>query len=561
MKINMFNEGGLHETNPLGGIPLGQNSEGGMNMVEEGEGQMGDQIYSDRIVLSPETVQSVGLPQNFAGKTAAEILEKIDNKFSERNDKISQSTKKNLADRVFEAQEIEKSKMQEQLNQNLATNSQEMEDFSNEPVPQGMQGYLPQPEEMMGGLPVEQQDTRLQTGMQDTPYNFGGFLEKTGNIAGNISSVFGAVSPIIDGIGSLFMSNTLKKRANNDMKNKALSDMYSQTSDFKYGGKKNTYYSGNGDRKDKSNYEAELQRDYTVNLSDEFGPFPLKKYHLPNTMVGAEDLTQRPEENPFAKKNETTTNKSFNDAFLGKNYNFPNTFVGSEVQSFGPEQPIVKTPDEKTNDGGRNYNFQNTFLGRNYEGLLRLAPVATNMSQLLGMKRPGFERLNRMDNRFKPEYLDERSMINDLNAETNSVNNAISQSGASTGAMRNAMIGTNYNKMKALSDAAFKAKMQNIQTNQTGQEFNFRTDASNIQQANLENDINAKNQAAFENNRSRFISQLGTDIGNFGKEEAYKKIARNTLGYTWDGRYFINEKGDKKTASQMQQLIDSKINS
>ena len=46
------NNGGMHEQNPNGGVPIGQNA-----TVEEGESIMGDFVYSDR-VINPATGNS-----------------------------------------------------------------------------------------------------------------------------------------------------------------------------------------------------------------------------------------------------------------------------------------------------------------------------------------------------------------------------------------------------------------------------------------------------------------------------------------------------------------------
>jgi len=50
-----FKGGGTHEQNPLGGIPIGMNSQGQMNSVEEGESKYsfkdGDYVFSDRIKI------------------------------------------------------------------------------------------------------------------------------------------------------------------------------------------------------------------------------------------------------------------------------------------------------------------------------------------------------------------------------------------------------------------------------------------------------------------------------------------------------------------------------
>lgn len=54
-KINSFNTGGLHDQNPLGGIPLGIGGNGKMNTVEEGETSFelkrGKFVFSNRIKI------------------------------------------------------------------------------------------------------------------------------------------------------------------------------------------------------------------------------------------------------------------------------------------------------------------------------------------------------------------------------------------------------------------------------------------------------------------------------------------------------------------------------
>jgi hypothetical protein len=52
-QFNAFNTGGLHETNPLGGIPQGMGQNGQMNTVEQGEASYnfddGKYIFSNRL--------------------------------------------------------------------------------------------------------------------------------------------------------------------------------------------------------------------------------------------------------------------------------------------------------------------------------------------------------------------------------------------------------------------------------------------------------------------------------------------------------------------------------
>jgi hypothetical protein len=122
-------------------------------------------------------------------------------------------------------------------------------------------------------------------------------------------------------------------------------------------------------------------------------------------------------------------------------------------------------------------------------------------------------------------------------SEMNNQINAITQSGASQGAIRSSILGAGLNRAKALSTGMVDAKFKNIQTGQTKQQFDAGIDQFNVGQDNQEKDINARNKAAYLNNKSKFLSQIGTDAGNIGKEEIFKQIAENMTGYDWLGNY------------------------
>jgi len=143
--ITTYNEGGPHETNPNGGIPVGTSPQGQMNTVEQGEARMGDMIYSNRIPLSQEAVEAVGLPRKFIGKTPGQIMSLIDKTFKDRNDSPSQNTKKDIADKVAQAQEMIKAQQEA-----MQTQSQEVPDMMNGEIPQGMEEFV-QNQMMEGG--------------------------------------------------------------------------------------------------------------------------------------------------------------------------------------------------------------------------------------------------------------------------------------------------------------------------------------------------------------------------------------------------------------------------
>lgn len=99
--------GGTHEENPIGGVPIGTDSEGTMNTVEQGETILKDFVYSNRLTL-PKDIDlksEYNLPNALKGKTFAKASEIINNKFKEREDKVSLETKQVFLDRLASLQE------------------------------------------------------------------------------------------------------------------------------------------------------------------------------------------------------------------------------------------------------------------------------------------------------------------------------------------------------------------------------------------------------------------------------------------------------------------------
>ncbi len=197
------------------------------------------------------------------------------------------------------------------------------------------------------------------------------------------------------------------------------------------------------------------------------------------------------------------------------------------------------------------------YINKNAGNLARYAPIAANAYQLSQLKKPQGEKLSRLDNRYKPNYADMAQQQNIVNQELNNTNSAIQQSGASQGAVRNAMLASQLNKTKALSNAYMNAQQQNAAQDDRAQVFNLGIDQTNLQQSNIEKENDTRNIGNYDTQKSRLIGQLGNDVGNVGKEEVYKKIAKNSLGYTWDGKYWNKPDGTKSTDEEVKKEIDS----
>jgi hypothetical protein len=188
--LTTFDEGGKHSENPLGGIPQGQNAQGGMNLVEEGETKLNskDYIFSDTLKVDKDTVAEFNLPKTMIGKTFADASKKMNRPDSRRiNDSIEEKAKERDLNALMEAQEVFKEKevakkMEEIQSLNPGLFEQMQQAQMAQMQPQGQ----PSPEEMMmqqGQAPMDpnaqpQMDPAMMEQMamqqQGVPQQYGG---------------------------------------------------------------------------------------------------------------------------------------------------------------------------------------------------------------------------------------------------------------------------------------------------------------------------------------------------------------------------------------------------
>lgn len=465
--------------------PLGGVPMGQGNSVEQGETKQNNFIYSDRIVLNKDIIGQYGLPKSLTNKTVADATKIIDRKFKDRNDKISISTRDNMLSKIAEAQEAMKPQEVPQEQMFMGGELDTTEGVLPTEGAEGMNPYVSAGTKMLPSLLSGDKNQMITAGVE-TGFTAAG-TAIGGPVGGQIGSTIGkAVSPMIS---KMLNKNKEQKLA----REKSIIENSAFTNDFAYGG-----------------------------ILDEEDPYSdlINKYPNRNpTLAGynANTISLTPEQlietngysDPTLAPNPTTTN-------MGKN------------QSPYPKANLSKLGDT---------------LGQ----AARYAPIAMNAYQLSQLEKPAYERLNKLDARFKPEYVDERSLQNIAGNEYDNTVNAITQMGGGEGATRNAILGAGLNKTKALSDAYMNASGQNRQMNMSGQQFNLGVDQANLQQANQELDINDRNQAAYRNEKSKYLTGIGEEIGDVGKEEIYKKIAKNTTGYRYDGTYVKSPDGNVVT--------------
>jgi len=158
-----FDAGGLHEQNPLGGVPMGNG-----NSVEQGETEYTPEnyVFSDRILINKQLAGEFKIPEKFVGKSFSDYSKELDKKYSMRKgDRIDANSKKEEMKRLIEAQE--------------AFKRVEM------PQPQQPQHQMPDGSMMAGA-----------THPQGQPYAYGGNMDKMYANGGDL----GNTEPLLKGI-------------------------------------------------------------------------------------------------------------------------------------------------------------------------------------------------------------------------------------------------------------------------------------------------------------------------------------------------------------------------
>lgn len=106
--------GGTHEENPYEGVPMGTDTAGVPNLVEQGEVIFGNYVFSNRLFADGGLLESFNLPKSYDGYSFAAIAEKLGDESKERpNDPISKRGLLSSMSRLQQAQETVRQQTQE----------------------------------------------------------------------------------------------------------------------------------------------------------------------------------------------------------------------------------------------------------------------------------------------------------------------------------------------------------------------------------------------------------------------------------------------------------------
>lgn len=443
--------------------------------------------------MKDKIIKQFNLPSYIKGKTFAEASKLIEAKFKDREDTISNQTKKELLERLAQAQES----LKEPIENNPSN------DF------------------FLGGLTAG-------AGAAAGSAGGAGILGAMGGPLGIAATTLGP-GLLKMGIGAIG-NNKRKNEALEQEKNQDQLSFNNNMNDYKKGGYTNEY-SGVGN----------VWSGFMDSLN----------FKIPNITGTSDDI-----------HNPTYTNVStINPKEVQKKIPSINKEV-TMPEAMGLEESALNSLSNFKMPANINLNQNKdktivdkslNWLGDNHSDILRYAPVAANALQLASIKKPGKETLDRLGNRYEKQYVDEAALLNSINNNFND-NYLVDSSGGSQSRYAANSRAAQLAKSKAISDAYMKASESNRNENRTAQQFNLGVDQFNIGQSNRENEINAQNMGAYNTEKSKLIGQIGTDIGNIGKEQKFKQMVKDS-GLCYDSRgAYICGSGERVSEDQIQSM-------
>ena len=496
--LTYIDNGDTHENNPYEGVPMGADSEGTPNLVEQGEVIFNDYVYSNRLQVPKAVRKKYKLRDNM---TFADAVKYLTKNYEERpNDSISRDTAMEVLADLANVQEAERANKEYNSDKNISAYGGKINRFDDG-------GYTKETDfnwNNLGETPLW--NNLLEHPNQSSPTIFNNTWMPTAiNPYKGVPNYYGYDKPFwmndkgeynkeyIDFINNVY---------NVDMFKKHLKDQFN-------------WYDNATEEQKKSPRYAAIQN--FIDTSPEW-------YENRNTI---DDWAISDNLFNTAKKlalDKNTGIMHVGDMFAqykrGKaNSLMPNGLFPNNLND------RIKTPDLIKNAGKEEPPL---YLGRSNEAL-RYAPAiglgAAVISDALGItnnpeyenaarieaasradyKPVGFERLG---NYLKYKPFDTDYLLNRMDADAAASRRAIAnQSAGNTGAAIAGLLASDYNTIGRLGEAKIAADKENFARRAQVEEFNRATNQYNSQGA-LQADI--ANQGAYANALSRRLTGLTT---------------------------------------------------
>lgn len=503
--INEFNEGGSHESNPLGGIPIGTNPETGQpQMVEEGETMLSvkgiDFIFSNNYKLSEQEAKDNALPVKMAGKSMSDASKVVSEMFKDRDDGVSNNTKNQFLTRLANIQESKKQLEAEKLQRTLQQNADlgYVDDMSVE-----------------GDLPQEDPNTQSQSGQ----FPMEQFAD--GGIIGGTTSGFGANG---GGAGSIDYAGAamgtiglIDQASGNTSTNTGVSMGTGAIAGASIG---TMIFPGIG-----TAIGAGVGA-----IAGAVGAGAAKKKEASASGKRAMSYNNRFRDvETFAKGG---VRKQISP-MTGTSAGYDNTGLTGAVAPTTLQAPTPQFSPTMWN------KMQLGTEGLNVDpsNAMRYAPVLSNLNQMRRLRQPEMAPPVIDQTKAIRRPIDEASLLTGINTSASTGLNAVNQTGASTGARRNAILASNLSRNQAVGSAMIQAQDANNQMNAQADALDARTREGNINRVVQADENYARDLGAYDTTKSQMQNTFANSIGAIGLENRYANTVSKLYGYDSKGNY------------------------
>ena len=195
-------------------------------------------------------------------------------------------------------------------------------------------------------------------------------------------------------------------------------------------------------------------------------------------------------------------------------------------------------------------SVDSTELSKLEKGLMtagNLAPSAMNLAQLAMLKKPKEYRGAKINSTYEKQMTDEGAMQNAQNVENAGQRNAMRSNSGSQSMLLSNLRGQGLNALKGQGAAYAQSVANNQQERKNENAFNAKKEATNVAFSRQDDEINARNEGAYDSTKSELMAGLATDVGKMSKEALMKKYPELMgMDYDWLGEFNKKQKKAKK---------------
>ena len=464
--LTFINEGGTHEQNPFGGVPVGVDQEGTPNLVEEGEIIWNDYVFSNRLKPTKKQLETVGFNPKYEGMTFAEVIEIVQQESAEIPlDKISTDTlNENLMYLMTMQEEIRMKKEAKKNKFDLGgptdSTAVAIRNLANQIAEEQYYKHL--------GYPNAEVGKRIQKEQKYTKA---------------INSLFERL-PIENTLESILSKFSKKEKATG--RNKKESDK------FKYGGSKGNVFEGTGNE---TNILGHLYE--TAEEAAEAQRLIEEENALLNGIADTEANTIMGKVNAIIPALEQSVRdyemqKAYDSIFNTDKQKAPkannNPFVNA-----GTIAPLISSAGQLIYNTLKPIDKSNVIAAKAYSKV-----------PMMSLPRIGGKKS------FTPT--DKNQYINPIIAQGNSTARALQNSGINASQTLGSLIASNYNTQKAISEALNTIDQADFTKEMQVGQFNLGIDQANLSASQAEqnaNIIRANKLAEAELKDAQTIEALG----------------------------------------------------